>query len=350
MIRTATLFAVLFVAACAGPGERELPAISDGRYVMGTVLELTLHGVGERKARSTLAELFAGAERLDALMTVFDSRSEISRLNAAAGSGPQTVDPEVAELLQRSVAYAQLTHGAFDVTIRPLVQLWTNAAVAKRLPTAEVLARAKARVGADAIRVYEDGKVELREPGFAVDLGGIAKGFALDRMRPTLRKRGIANALLDFGQSSTLALGGPTGSAGWRLLVRGPEEADLGVVTLSDQALSVSSSFGHWVEIAGRRYGHVIDPRSGRPLTEPRQAVIVAQDATLAEALSKALLILSPEVGLSLVESQPACEGLLVIAGGGQLRTSGWDTATRWLPGPVASGSSAGAVAPIETP
>ena len=93
-----------------------------------------------------------------------------------------------------------------------------------------------------------------------------------------------------------------------------------------------------------------VDPRSGRPLTEPRQAVIVARDATLAEALSKALLILSPEVGLSLVESQPSCEGLLFVAGCAQLRTSGWDGATHWLPGPVATGSSAGAVAPIETP
>ena len=96
----------------------------------------------------------------------------------------------------------------------------------------------------------------------------------------------------------------------------------------------MSSSFGHWVEIEGERYGHVIDPRTGMPLTEPRQAVIVARDATLAEALSKALLILSPEQGLALVESQADCEGLLIEAGGAQRRTPGWDAATRWLPAP----------------
>jgi thiamine biosynthesis lipoprotein len=349
-LRAATSFVALLAVACAGSAARRSQPISDGRYVMGTVLEISLADVGERTAASTIAELFASAERHDALMTLYDSRSEISRLNAAAGSGPQAVDPAVAELLRQALVYTQLTHGSFDVTVGPLVQLWIDAAVAKSLPTAEALERAMALVGADGLRVLDDDRVELREAGIVVDLGGVAKGFALDRMRPTLRARGIANALLDFGQSSTLALGRPEDSAGWRLLVRGPEEVDLGVVTLSDQALSVSSSFGHWVEVGGRRYGHVIDPRSGRPLTEPRQAVIVAHDATLAEALSKALLILSPEAGLALLESQPGCEGLLVVAGGDRLRTSGWDSATRWLPGPVADGSSAGAVAPIGTP
>jgi thiamine biosynthesis lipoprotein len=349
-LRAATFFAAFAVAACAGPAVRESNPISDGRYVMGTVLEVTLHGASEHRARSTLEELFAGAARLDALMTGFDSQSEISRLNATAGSGPQAVDPEVAELLRRSVAYARLTRGTFDVTVGPLVKLWTDAAVAKEPPSRDALARAQARVGSDAIRVHDDGRVELREAGVEVDLGGVAKGFAIDRMLPTLREHGIANALLDFGQSSTFALGRPSGATGWRLLVRGPEDADLGVVTLSDQALSVSSSFGHWVEIGGRRYGHVIDPRSGQPLSEPRQAVVVAQDATLAEALSKALLILRPEAGLALIESQPGCEGLLVVAGGGQQRTSGWDSATHWLPGPAAGRSSAGAVAPIASP
>ena len=349
-LRAATLFAVLFVAACAGPEARRSQPVADGRYVMGTVLQISLDEVAESSGAAALAELFASAERLDALMTLYDSRSEISRLNAAAGRGPQTVDPAVTELLRRSLAYTQLTHGSFDVTVGPLVQIWIDAAIAKSLPTAEELERAMARVGAGGLRLHDDGRVELLVPGVVVDLGGVAKGFALDRMRPILRARGIANALLDFGQSSTLALGRPVGSPGWRLLVRGPEQVDLGVVTLSDQALSVSSSFGNWVEIGGRRYGHVIDPRSGWPLTEPRQAVIVAQDATLAEALSKALLILSPEVGLALVEAQPGCEGLLVVAGGDQFRTSGWDTATRWLPGPIAVGSSAGTVAPISTP
>jgi thiamine biosynthesis lipoprotein len=213
-----------------------------------------------------------------------------------------------------------------------LVQLWIDAAAAGALPSPADLASARRRVGAEGIRFHADGRVELARAGISLDLGGIAKGYALDRMLPLLRSRGVDAALLAFGQSSTLALGAPAGAAGWRMLARGPEEELLGVVTLRDQALSISSSFGQWLVIGGRRYGHVIDPRDGEPLSRPAEALIVSPDATLAEALSKALLILPPDEGLALVSAQSGCEGLLVAAGGGVRATPGWARATRWEP------------------
>jgi thiamine biosynthesis lipoprotein len=345
---TGTLAALLVAAGCASFPAHRTVSVSDGRYVMGTILEITLNGVEDRAAPALLEELFALGARLDTLMTVFDSESQISRLNRAAGRGPQLVDPAVAELLGRSVAYSRLTRGTFDVTVGPLVQLWIDSAVEGAPPSPAALARTRARVGADAIRVHPDGRVELTREGVAVDLGGVAKGFALDRMLPVLRERGVESALLEFGQSSTLAVGAPPDAEGWRLLVRGPEADVLGVITLKDQALSVSSSFGHWIEIGGHRYGHVIDPRTGRPLTRPLQALIVAPDATLAEALSKALLVLPPEEGVALVARERGCEGMLVDAGGRAWKTPGWDRATRWTPGFPEGASRGGSVAPIE--
>jgi thiamine biosynthesis lipoprotein len=165
-----------------------------------------------------------------------------------------------------------------------------------------------------------------------LDLGGIAKGYALDRMLPLLERHGIESALLNFGQSSTWAVGAPAGSAGWRLLVRGPEGRFAGLITLRDQALSVSGSQGQWVEIGGRRYGHIIDPRSGEPLMRARQAVVVSRRAVLAEALSLALLVLDAETGLALVAAQPDCEGLLIEGGGALRSTPGWEAAVRFEP------------------
>jgi thiamine biosynthesis lipoprotein len=241
------------------------------------------------------------------------------------------VGPELAEILEASVRYSQLTRGAFDVTVGPLVALWTRAGESGVAPSAEAIAQARARVGADQVRV--DGRrVALAHEGVAVDLGGVAKGWALERMLPRLRARGIDRALLDFGQSSVWALGAPPGAAGWRLLARGPGDAALGVLTLSDQALSVSGSLGQWVEIGGRRYGHVLDPRSGLPLERRRQALVVAPDAALAEALSKGLLILGEQEGIALVDAQPGCEGLLVDADGGSWETPGWREAVRFEP------------------
>ncbi len=328
----AACLAGLGLAAACSSEEPRLVEVSDGRYAMGTVLEITLLVRDRREGEETLDALFALATYLERRMTVYDPESDVSRLNRTAGRGPQRVAPELAELLTRSGSLSRLTQGAFDVTIGPLVELWTGAAARGTLPTPAELARARARVGSDQLRVYEDGRVELLDEGVSVNLGGIAKGYALDRMESILRERGIDHALLDFGQSSSWALGRPADAPGWRLLARGPGDDLLGVLTLRDRALSVSGSLGQWVEIGGRRYGHVLDPRSGEPLERRRQALVVAADAALAEALSKALLVLGEDEGLALVAAQAGCQALLAEAGGKTWRTPGWDGAVSFEP------------------
>jgi thiamine biosynthesis lipoprotein len=326
----AALLAV--AAACATPTPPV--TLSDGRYAMGTVLEATLVARDAQAGRAALDELFAVAERLDSLLNVWDPESEASRLNRAAGRGPQRVSPELAAIVADSLAYARLTRGSFDPGVRPLVELWTRAAERDAPPTAEELAAARARVGAQHVRVTAGGEVELLREGVSLDFGGVAKGWALERMLPGLRARGVEAALLVFGQSSTWALGAPPGERGWRLLARGPDEGFLGVLTLRDRALSVSGSLGQWFEIGGRRYGHVLDPRSGQPLLRRRQALVVAPDAALAEALSKALLVLGEDEGIALVHAQPGCAALLVDADGGRWETPGWAEAVSFEPAP----------------
>ena len=297
---------------------------SDGRFAMGTVLEITLVGGDEDDLRGSLDDLFDLASRLDGLMTGYDPESDLSRLNRSAGRGPATVDPELAEILRLAVAYSRLTGGSFDVTVGPLVALWTEAAARGSPPGQADLAATRQLVGSRHLRVGDDGDVELARAGVSIDLGGIAKGYALDRMLPLLRARGIHAALLNFGQSSAWAVGSPLDGPGWRLLVRGPTGDFLGVIRLRDRALSVSGSLAQQVEIGGVRYGHILDPRTGWPLTRRRQALVVAPSAALAEALSTALLILGEERGLALVAAQPECEGLLADAAGGIWTTPGW--------------------------
>jgi thiamine biosynthesis lipoprotein len=329
------LLAALPLLACAAAPPPPLIEHSDGRPAMGTILEITLYAREAPAARATLAELFALAARLDAAMTLYDPNSELSKLNRAAGRGPVAVDPELARLLSAAVGYSRLTRGSFDVTVGPLVALWKRAGETGVAPSAGEIARARARVGAGQIQV-DGASVALAQEDVSVDLGGIAKGWALDQMLPLLRANRIEHALLDFGQSSVWALGAPPGAAGWRLLARGPDEtASLGVITLSDQALSVSGSLGQSALIGGRRYGHVLDPRSGMPQKRRRQALVVAPDATLAEALSKGLLILGEVDGIALVAAQPGCHAVLVDADGGSWETPGWRDAVRFEPLPA---------------
>jgi thiamine biosynthesis lipoprotein len=291
---------------------------------MGTVLEITVEAPTEAEANAAMEDLFRLAADLERIFTVFEPESPLSRLNRGAGSGPQAVDPEIARILTESVAYWRLTGGAFDVTVGPLVDLWRMAARRNWLPGKAELTASLALVGSDEIRVREDGRVALERAGMSVNLGGIAKGYALDRMEEQLRVRGISAAFVSFGQSSILAVGAPTGVSGWRVLLNDASEGFAGIATLRDQSLSVSSSFGHWSEIAGQRYGHVIDPRSGEAMTRAAQAAVLGPSGALAEALSKALLILEPEEGLALLEDQGEVEGLLIEADGSAHATSGW--------------------------
>ncbi len=167
--------------------------------------------------------------------------------------------------------------------------------------------------------------------GASVDLGGIGKGFALDRMRAELRRAGIDSALLSFGRSSVWAVGAPPGEEGWRLLVQGSGEGFAGLVTLRDRAFSVSGSLGQWSEIGGVTYGHVIDPRSGVALTRRRQAAVVAADATRAEALSTALVVLGEREGLALVAQLADAEAMWIDEQGRTWMSPGWQRASRFV-------------------
>jgi thiamine biosynthesis lipoprotein len=326
---------LLLAAGCASAPEPRSDTVSGGRYVMGTALEVTLYGPDPEALARALEAAFAVAERLDALLSVHRADSDVSRLNRAAGRGPVAVDPIVTDALAASLSASRITGGAFDVTVGPLVQLWIDAAQRDALPSDEALSAARASVGVEGIRLHAGGRAEL-EKGASVDLGGVAKGYALDRMLEVLDAHGVEAALLSFGQSSIWALGRPPDAPGWRLLTRAPGGGFAGLVTLRDQALSISGSLGQGSEIAGRRYGHVLDPRTGWPLKRRRQAVVVAPSATLAEVLSTALLVLGEEEGLQRVAAQPGCAGLLLDEDGRRLATPGFDEAVRFeaLPAP----------------
>ena len=330
-MRAAARLGLLSVLACSAPPEAQRLATSDGRYAMGTVLEATVYAPSPASGRETLEAIFALVHRFDRLMSRYEPGSDVSRLNRGAGGAALAVDPEVARLVRDSLAYGRLTGGTFDVTVGPLVRLWVEAAETDVLPDPARVQAARRRVGSDRVRIEPGGRVALLE-GSSIDLGGIAKGYALDRVIPLLRERGVEAALLNFGQSSTWAVGAPPGAPGWRLLVRGPSDAPLGLVTLRDAALSVSGSLGQWVEIGGRRFGHILDPRSGEPLTRRREALVVAPSAALAEALSKALLIAGEAQGIALVAAQAGCHGLLVDADGGVWKTPAWDRAVSFEP------------------
>ena len=322
---------------CASAPPPEDPAlvcpvtVSDGRYLMGTVLEISLCVPDRARGESLLRELFAEVAELERTFSRFDVKSDLSKLNRAAGSGPFQVATPLAQLTELSLQYTELTRGTFDATVGPLVLLWLEAERTRVLPSATDLEAARARVGPGVVRVdMAASTVDLRVPGAMLDFGGIAKGWTLDRLAEKLRQAGVSRALLAFGQSSLCALGKPAGWDGWGVLLGDASGGFAGTAQLVDQSLSISGSLGQYTEIAGKRYGHVIDPRSGEPLTQARVAGALAADGARSEALSKALLILGEKQGIALLESLPDTEGILIDESGQTWQTSGFAKAVRY--------------------
>ncbi|HTO51788.1 MAG TPA: FAD:protein FMN transferase [Myxococcota bacterium] len=338
MRRRALGLAAAWAVACARPETNAAPdartvcpvQLSDGQYRMGTVLEVTLCAPDRATGERLLRETFEGVAALEQSFSSFDPKSELSALNRAAGRGPQRVSSALLRLTADSLALSTETDGSFDVTVGPLVALWKAASDSQRLPPAAELLAARARVGGAGVAVdAAAGTVELRRAGASLDFGGIAKGWALDRAGERLRAAGVTRALLSFGESSILAIGSAPGWDGWGIALTDASGAFAGTVELRDVSLSTSGSLGQYVEIEGRRYGHVIDPRSGEPLSRARVAVVLAADGAQAEALSKALLILGEQAGVAKVESAGA-QGLLLDESGAHVETAGWAGASHY--------------------
>ena len=280
--------ALLLVAVLGAARPVAAAAVTEVHYVMGTYLRITAEGVDEASTRAALQSCFATARELDARFSRYDTHSELSRLNAHADDGaPATVSSEMAALLQAALQLDAATDGAFDVGAGAMTSLWWTAS---DWPNAETIAQARRAAGKGAFHLI--GTTLQRRAGVSIDLDGIAKGWAVDRCVARLRSDGIKRAFLSFGESSLYALGAPAGTQGWDVTLRNLDgERVLGKLTLRNQAVSVSAVFGHERQIGSRHVGHIVDPRSGLPLTSPALAVVVAQSATDAEAFSKALLV-----------------------------------------------------------
>jgi thiamine biosynthesis lipoprotein len=282
--------------------------------VMGTEVTLTLLGEDEAALRGAAEKAFARIEELEARLSGWRTDSDVSRINRGAGRGVP-VDAVTARLVQRAVAITKRTAGAFDPTAGPILALWKDR---EDEPGAEEIAAARALVGADRVRVAlrPIPSVGLAE-GMRLDLGGIAKGTIVDAAGRSLIESGVTSFLVNAG-GDVLAHGdGPDGD-GILVDLRDPRGGRSAVLAgerlrLHDRAACTSGSYERGGRVAGRRVSHIVDPRTGRPVTDGvLQATVVAPLCETADALATALMVLGRD-GLRLVEEMEGVEALLVL-------------------------------------
>ena len=252
-------------------------------HAMGTRFELVLSGEDARSLRAVGEEALAEIEAWDGALSLFRRDSRLSHINRNAAQAPVRVDPLTLDLIEAALDVARASQGAFDPTVAPLMR-------ARGFHHDGSGAGDPGAIGADGVEVDRDAHtVRFRRPGVALDLGGIAKGFAIDQAVAILREGGVHTALLHGGTSTIYALGAPPGEDGWRIRVA--HAVTEPVVELRDGAMSVSSPSGRTIDDEGERQGHVLDPRTGHS-AGATVAVTIADSARDADAWSTALLVL----------------------------------------------------------
>ena len=254
---------------------------------MGTWLAVTL----PVERAGDAAGVFARVGALERVLSRHDPTSTLRRVNADAGGEGDDVAP-LARALAQARGLAAATDGAFDPTVGPLLALWEGASRRRAAPAPRDVSDACARVGWRALDVGPR-RVRLTRAGMSLALDAFAKGVALDQAAALVRRRGFP-ALLNFGESSLLAVGRPAGGR-WHVALRDRRGGFAGTFTLRDCACSTSAVNGRRWSVGGRSIGHVLDPRTGLPLERDAQVTVLARSAAVAEALSTALLVLGPD-------------------------------------------------------
>lgn len=265
---------------------------------MGVEVRVTLYAPDADTAQRATRAAFERFAELDAICSDYRKDSELMRLCAQAGGPPIPVSTDLFTLLQRSEDVARLSGGAFDITCGPLVRLWREARKTGKLPSADALQQARIDTGWFRVQLDSATRSVRLAPGTKLDLGGIAKGYACDAAIAVLRKEGIDRAMVEAG-GDIVASGPPPGKLGWRIeIFRGNGSSFM----LRDSAASTSGDAEQFVVVGGKRYSHIVDPRTGIGLTNRRQVTVLAKDGLTTDALATALCILGPSAGSPLLE------------------------------------------------
>ena len=290
---------------------------------MGTLFQITLYAPNKDTARKAASDAFARIASLNAIMSDYDKSSELMRLCAQAGGPPVPVSAELFFVLSKAQEVARQSGGAFDVTVGPAVKLWRTARKQGKLPDAAKLAQARALVGWRNVRLDKDKRtVQLLKAGMQLDLGGIAKGYAADEALSVLKKHGIDRALVAAGGDIAVS-GPPPDAGGWKIAIKPLDgEKDPGRLILHHAAVSTSGDAEQHLEIDGKRYSHIVDPRTGIGLLGRMSATVVARRGIDADSLTKVVAVLGPEKGIEILSSNEGASARMVRKKGDKFETT----------------------------
>lgn len=272
---------------------------------MGTLFRIVLYAADSSKASAAAKAAFARVDFLNDILSDYKQDSELSLLSATAGTQQKVqVSTDLWQVLKKSIEMSVKTNGAFDITVGPFVQLWRRARRQHELPTQEAIEKARQSVGYQYVVLFDaEQAVQLTRPGMRLDAGGVGKGYAVDEAMKVLQKHEIRSALVDGG-GNILVSDAPPGKKGWQVEIGIiPGEASSNEAEITHMAVASSGDVYQFIEFGGKRYSHIVDPRTGLGLTQQIEVSVLAHNGITSDLLSTSVSVLGPKAGLQLVEA-----------------------------------------------
>jgi len=301
------------------------------REVMGTFARVVIVCEDDETGQKAVEAAFKQLNKVESLMSTHRDNSEISRLNQMAADHPVTVSKETFEVLQKAIRFAKLSSGAFDITIEPALQLWQNAQNSNSPPQADKLNSVKTRIGYDKITLDSNNlAVSFKQKGVKIDLGGIAKGYAIDNAAKAAKASGALGGMIDAGGDISCFGRPPKKQKAWLIGLQNPSIKDKHttynslVMTLkvNNTSVATSGNYRRFFTVEGKKHSHIINPETAAGVTGPDSVTVICNQAANADALATTLSVMGPTRGLELIEKLPETEAILIIKDTNEILTS----------------------------
>ncbi len=280
--------------------------------LMGTFVEITLTQQRDKLVDETAKKMQSWENEL----SIFKKGSEIKKINSSKKDKPVRVSDDAYEVIEKSIYYSKLTNGAFDITVSPLLKLWRfEGGKLKETPSEEEIKKALEYVGwENMILMSKKKEIGFKKDGMSINLGGIAKGYIVDKAIAYLKRNGIKSALINAG-GDVYCLGKKDNLEPWIIGIQHPRKKKeiIGTLALTDKAIATSGDYEKFVILQGKRFSHIINPQTGYPIDNNiAQVTIVADTCVAADALATALMVMGKEKGLELIKRLPNTEAIII--------------------------------------
>ncbi len=302
---------ILTISICSSCASQKNKYYEKSNIVMDTAVTLSANG---EKSKEAVEESFKKLDEINEMASASISTSDVYKINSHSGKSYVKVHPEILKMIETSIKYSKLSDGAWDITLGPIINLWGIGTDSERLPSDEEIKAKLPLVGYEKISINEnDSSVMLQKEGMAIDLGGIAKGFAADEVLKIYKKYNIENGLINLGASSIYALGKNKDNNEWAVGIKHPRSEDpsvyMGIIKLSNDSLSTSGDYERCFIKDNKRYHHIIDPKTGYPVDNGviSDTIVIDGDTPengmLSDLLTTTVFTLGQEKGLKLIDS-----------------------------------------------